>query len=124
MQVMNSEWTITEETIAKKAFDIAYKREISALIELVRSKASSLTEIEDMWSLHDFLSVKRHEVDGRYDFSLPMLIFVFAGLVKDGWLRLDELEGLNANKIAKIAALVYMWNVHVKFAIMTMNKIC
>ena len=108
MQVMNSEWTAVEENTARKAFDTAYKREISALIDSVRCRAASLSEIDDMWSLHDFLSVKRHEVDGRYDYRLPMLVFVFAGLVKDGWLSLDELEGLNSNKIAKIAALACM----------------
>ena len=108
MQLINSEWTITEEEVARKAFDIAYKREISSLIDSVRYKASNLAEIDDMWSLHDFLSVKRHEVDGRYDYHLPMLVFVFAGLVKDGWLNLSELEGLNTDKIAKIAALACM----------------
>ncbi len=108
MQVMNAEWTTVEENTARKAFDTAYKREISALIESVRYQASSLAEVDDMWRLHDFLSVKRHEVDGRYDYHLPMLVFIFAGLVKDGWLSLDELEGLNANKIAKIAALACM----------------
>ncbi len=108
MQVMNSGWTQIEEDIARKAFDIAYKRETSALIDSVRHRASSLTEIDDMWRLHDFLSVKRHEVDGRYDYNLPTLIFVFAGLVKDGWITVKELEGLNADKIAKIVALTYM----------------
>ncbi len=108
MQVMNSGWTQIEEDVARQAFDIAYKRETSALIDSVRYRASSLTEIEDMWRLHDFLSVKRHEVDGRYDYNLPSLIFVFAGLIKDGWITVKELEGLNADKIAKIVALTYM----------------
>lgn len=108
MQVMNAEWTITEETTARKAFDVAYKREITALIDSVRLRASSVKEIDDMWSLHDFLSVKRHEVDGRYDYRLPILLFVFAGLVKEGWLSIDELEGLSRDKIAKIAALASM----------------
>jgi hypothetical protein len=108
MQAINTEWTTTEEEVAKTAFDMAYKREVGALIDSVRYRASSLAEIEDMWRLHDFLSVKRHEVDGRYDYRLPTLVFVFAGLVKDGWLSLNELEGLNADKIAKIAALTCM----------------
>ncbi|MFN5727054.1 MAG: hypothetical protein ACK48D_10070, partial [Pseudanabaena sp.] len=55
MQAINTEWTTTEEEVAKKAFDIAYKREIGALIDSVRYRASSLAEIEDMWRLHDFL---------------------------------------------------------------------
>jgi len=108
MQVMNAGWTQIEEDIARKAFEIAYKRETNALIDSVRYKASSLTEIDDMWQLHDFLSVKRHEVDGRYDYNLPMLVFVFAGLIKDGWITLKELEGLNSDKLAKIVALTYM----------------
>ncbi len=108
MQVINSGWTQIEEDIARKAFDIAYQRETSALIESVRYRASSLTEIDDMWRLHDFLSVKRHEVDGRYDYNLPTLIFVFAGLIKDGWITVNDLDGLDVDKIAKIVALTYM----------------
>jgi hypothetical protein len=108
MQVINVGWTQIEEDVARRAFEIAYKRETNALIDSVRHKASCLTEIEDMWHLHDFLSAKRHEVDGRYDYNLPMLVFVFAGLIKDGWITLKELEGLNSDKIAKIVALTYI----------------
>jgi hypothetical protein len=108
MQVMNVGWTEVEEEIAQRAFKIAYKRETEALIDSVRYKASCLTETEDMWRLHDFLSIKRHEVDGRYDYNLPMLVFVFAGLIKDGWITLSELEGLTGDKIAKIVALTHM----------------
>ena len=108
MQVMNGGWTEIEEEIARRAFEIAYKRETDALIDSVRHKANCLTETEDMWRLHDFLSVKRHEVDGRYDYNLPMLVFVFAGLIKDGWITITELEGLNSDKIAKILALTFM----------------
>jgi len=82
MQAINTEWTTTEEEVAKKAFDIAYKREIGALIDSVRYRASSLAEIEDMWRLHDFLSVKRHEVDGRYLYVITY-IAVLNGLWKD-----------------------------------------
>jgi hypothetical protein len=108
MQLTNTEWTETEEDIARQAFEIAYNREISNLIDSVKHKAISLSKIDDMWHLHDFLSAKRHEVEGKYDYRLPMLVFVFAGLVKDGWLSLNELEGLNPNKISKISALARM----------------
>jgi hypothetical protein len=108
MQVLNPNWTMTEEDLAKKAFDIAYKREIEALVDSVRRRVGSLNEIDDMWRLHDFLSVKRHEIDGRYDFRISTIIFVFADLVKNGWLDLSELEGLDADKIAKVAALARM----------------
>lgn len=108
MQVSDTEWSTIEQTIAKEAFEKAYQREIKALIEQVRERASAIAEIEDMWHLHDFLSARRHEVDGKYDYRDSMLVFIFASLVKEGWLHLNELEGLDRSKIAKIAALSRM----------------
>lgn len=108
MQASESEWSKIEKQIAEEAFNKAYEREIGALIETVREKASSIAKLEDLWHLHDFLSAKRHQIDGKYDYRYSVLIFVFANLVKDGWLNLDELEGLERNKLAKIAALTRM----------------
>lgn len=108
MQVSEAEWSTTEQKVAQEAFDKAYKREIDALIQEVRQQASAIAEIEDMWNLHDFLSARRHEVDGKYDYRYSMLIFIFARLVKEGWLHLKELEGLDKSKITKIAALSRM----------------
>ncbi|WP_349262760.1 hypothetical protein [Allocoleopsis sp.] len=105
MQVSNTEWSTTEQTVAKAAFEKAYEREINALIEKVRHQSSTLTTLEDLWRLHDFLSAKRHEIDGKYDYSYPMLLFLFADLIKDGWLHIDELKSLDQDKLAKIAAL-------------------
>ncbi len=108
MPVSDIEWSKTEQQIAQLAFERAYEREITALIKTVRDRASTIAAREDMWRLHDFLSAKRHEVDGKYDYRYPVLLFVFAELVKEGWLQLDELEGLDKIKLAKIAALARM----------------
>jgi Photoprotection regulator fluorescence recovery protein len=105
MQANTTEWSIAEQTVAKAAFDKAYDREINALIEEIRHQSGAIGVIEDVWSLHDFLSAKRHEIDGKYDYNYPMLLFTFAGLVKDGWLQLDELKSLSQDKLAKISAL-------------------
>jgi hypothetical protein len=108
MQVSEAEWSKIEREIAQEVFERAYQREINALIEQVRDRANEIAELEDMWHLHDFLSARRHEVDGKYDYRYSMLIFIFARLVKEGWLHLNELEGLDKSKIAKIAALSRM----------------
>ncbi|PSB24210.1 hypothetical protein [Stenomitos frigidus] len=108
MQVSEAEWTDTEKTIARTAFDQAYGREIEALLKQVRADASTLVELSDLWRLHDFLSAKRHQVEGKYDYQYAALPFVFAGLVKDGWLHLQELEGLSKDKLAKINSLANM----------------
>jgi hypothetical protein len=108
MQVSDVEWSKTEQEIAQEAFEKAYQREIKALIEEVREQASEIAQIDDMWRLHDFLSARRHEVDGKYDYRYSVLVFIFARLVKEGWLQINELEGLDKTKIAKIGALSRM----------------
>ncbi len=108
MQGTDTEWTEVEQQVAKAAFQTAYDRETSALIEKVCDDARSATRVEDIWRLHDFLSAKRHDMDGKYDYSYAALIFVFAQLVQEKWLSLDELAELEPQKIAKIAALSRM----------------
>ncbi|MER3434683.1 MAG: hypothetical protein C4288_14985 [Leptolyngbya sp. ERB_1_1] len=108
MQVSEVEWSKTEKEISRSAFDRAYQREIDTLIQSVTEKASTVSEASDVWQLHDFLSAKRHEIDGKYDYRYSGLVFVFARLVKEKWLALDELEGLEPEKLAKISALVRM----------------
>ncbi len=108
MQVSETSWSETEKKIAREAFERAYERETSALIEKVREKASAIAELDDVWGLHDFLSAKRHDIDGKYDYRYSVLIFVLAGLLKEGWLQLDELKGLEQEKLAKVAAMSRM----------------
>ena len=97
-----------EETIAKQALQIACDREISALITHVRDRASSVTKLEDLWNLHDLLSTKRYEIDGKYAYNPDSIVFDFAHLVKEGWLTLDDLQGLKPEILSKISALARM----------------
>ncbi|MBW4469603.1 MAG: hypothetical protein KME45_04275 [Stenomitos rutilans HA7619-LM2] len=108
MQVSEAEWTDTEKIIARTAFDQAYAREIEALLKQVRDEASTIVELSDLWRLHDFLSAKRYQVEGKYDYQYSGLLFVFAGLVKEGWLHPTDLEGLSTDKLAKINSLASM----------------
>jgi hypothetical protein len=106
--VTEVDWSEIEKKVAKEAFDRAYQREINALLQEVRQRASTILELSDMWQLHDFLSARRHDIDGKYDYKYSVLIFVFAGLMKEGWLHIHELEGLEKDKLTKIAALARM----------------
>jgi hypothetical protein len=108
MQATELQWSATEQEIAKVAFDRAYTREIDQLLALVRTQAPQIESLEQLWQLHDFLSARRHEIDGKYDYRYPTLMFVFAGLLKDGWLQMTDLEGLSPEKLAKISALSRM----------------
>ena len=106
--VSDIEWSTAEKEIARLAFEKAYQREITALIQVVREQAGEITKLDDIWLLHDFLSARRHDIDGKYDPRDSLLIFTFAQLVKEGWLHLDELKGLNAEKISKVSVLTRM----------------
>ena len=101
-------WSESEKEAAHEAFKRAYEREINSLIEEVRQKASEIAEIDEVWRLHDLLSARRHEIDGKYDYRYSVLIFVFAKLLKEGWLSQDELQALERDKLAKITALARM----------------
>jgi hypothetical protein len=104
----DTEWSTSEKKVAQTAFDKAYEREITALLQEVRESSSTIAELNDLWKLHDFLSARRHDIDGKYDYSYSVLIFTFSRLVKEGWLQLGDLEGLDRGKLAKIASLASM----------------
>ena len=108
MQASDIGWNKKEEQIAQKAFKKAYEREINNLIQTVRDNASKIVELDDLWRLNDFLSARRHDLDGKYDYRDATLMFVFAQLIQEGWLYLDDLEGLSKDKLTKISALTRM----------------
>ena len=108
MQVNERGWSEVELDIVQVSFKTAYDREISALIEEVRQQAIEIVEIDHMWRLHDFLSARRHDVEGKYDNTDAGLLFVFARLIKEKWISMSELEGLEKSKLSKISALARM----------------
>jgi hypothetical protein len=108
MQVTEIDWSKTEKKIAQAAFDQAYQREVAALIQQVRDGSGAIASLEDLWKLHDFLSARRHELDGKYDYHYSGLIFVFSRLIREGWLQPDELAGLAPEKLTKITVLAKM----------------
>jgi hypothetical protein len=98
-------WSDAEQIVARCAFDRAQQRAIRSLVDTVQAHARDLDSVESVWMLHDYLSTQRHAIEGRFDFRLAGLLIVFAALVRDGLLSMDELAGLDATKLAKIAAL-------------------
>jgi hypothetical protein len=101
-------WSPEERHLARQAVDLAYEREVSSLIMALHNKVSEVHCSGDVWSLHDYLSAKRHEMDGKFDLRDSSLLFVFATLLKDGLLSVGELDGLDRDKLVKITALARM----------------
>jgi hypothetical protein len=108
MQTSEEQWSAVEREIVQIAFQRAYEREISSLMELVKLQVLKINQIDDLWRISDFLNSKRHEIDGKYDSEPSALLFTLSRLIKDQWIRREELQGLEKDKLAKITALAKM----------------
>lgn len=108
MTQVENQWSVTEKTAAEAALKKAYDREIAALLEYVRDTSAKVSQSEDVWQLHDFLSARRHDIDGKYDSRDSFLVFTLSKLIKDGLLELSELEDLSPDKRAKVSILTRM----------------
>lgn len=101
-------WSLTEQDIAQAGLQLAHQREIERLISAVSQQASTLNSLEDLWQLHDFLSARRYDIEGKYEHDYSGLIFVLARLVKEKLLLIGELQGLDEDKLTKISILSRM----------------
>ena len=63
-------WAEKELAIAREAFDRAYERAVDRLVLAVRTRSAALNSVHAVWDLHDFLSIERHTMEGRFDFQL------------------------------------------------------
>ena len=99
------DWTELEQQIARTAYDTAHGRALASLIIEIQLQAALVDSAEALWQLHDYLSIQRHRIEGRFDFRPQPILFLFASLVKDKLLDLAELEGLADAKLAKIRAM-------------------
>jgi hypothetical protein len=104
-QISWPDWTELEQGIARTAFDRAHGRALASLINEVQLQAAQLDSADTLWQLHDYLSIQRHRIEGRFDFRPQAILFLFASLVQDKLLDLAELDGLADGKLAKIRAM-------------------
>jgi len=103
---MNERWSTSEKQVARRAFDAARGREYKQLLSQTRQMADAMQEPSDLWRLHDFLTETRREIDEKYDYRYSVLIVVFARLIHEGWLSLEELEGLSEEKLAEVEQIL------------------
>jgi hypothetical protein len=99
-------WTKVEKKTARKAFDLAYNRECTDLIKKIQSKAEKLSAPENVWNLHDFMKKEIGNIGKAYDYRYSVLLRVLARLIRDEWLKIDDLEGLSEDKLSRINNLI------------------
>jgi len=95
-------WSKSEKVVARRAFDTAYKRECDATIAKLKEMIVKATKPEHIWGIHDYLTEQLKQINRNHDYRYSILIFVFARLFQEGWLKLTDLEGLAEDKIEEI----------------------
>lgn len=100
--MIETQWTKQEKDIARKAFEAAYERECNAISQNVRKMALGINDPPDLWHLSEYLTMKREEVDEKYDYRYSVLPLVFARLIHEGWLIQENLAGLSDEKLTEI----------------------
>ena len=99
-------WSAKEKAVAHKAFDLALKRELDAVIQEAKDKAVRIKEPSELWELEHWLTRRRREIDGKYDFSYSSLLLTFAILLRGGYLSEEDLHGLGQDKLDSIRRIV------------------
>ena len=96
------QWTRAEKETARKAFDQALGRNLAAIMAQAKRRMAKAQEPSDLWELEAYLTESRRSVDRVYQFRYSRLLTVFSILMRDGWLKEEDLVGLQADKIANI----------------------
>jgi Photoprotection regulator fluorescence recovery protein len=95
-------WSSAEKKAARRAFDEALGRHLSAIIAEAKHRMGKVVDPSDLWELEKYLTESRKTIDRVYQYRYSDLLRVFALLMRDGWLKEPDLVGLDADKIAKI----------------------
>jgi hypothetical protein len=95
-------WTPVEKQAARRAFDEALGRNLSAIIAEAKRRMVNVADPSDLWELEAYLTESRKTVDRVYQYRYSDLLRVFSILMQDGWLKEADLVGLQPEKIADI----------------------
>jgi Photoprotection regulator fluorescence recovery protein len=97
-----AKWSPAEKKLAREAFERAYQRKCAALLAEVKGMIARDSSPSVIWKLHDFLSRERKTVDKKFDYRYSVLLDVFGTLLREGWLKEEDLAGLAGDKIEGI----------------------
>jgi hypothetical protein len=97
-----NKWSKSEKEIARRVFDTAYARECTAIADEVRKRATDFHGPNGLWSIQSYLAKKRRSINWKYEYAYPLLVDLFARLLREGWITIQDLSGLSEEKIDAI----------------------
>jgi len=106
--MLDFNWTAAEKKIARRIFDTALQRELDATVAKVKELAAKAATPDDIWTLEEYISEHRREIDRKYDYRYSQLILVFARLLREKWISEEEFVGLDSEKIHAIKRILQL----------------
>ena len=99
-------WSKTEKEAARRAFDLASERDTQAIRAEVEAMLRNSKDARVVWRIEDYLYERRQEHDRVFDYRYSVLIFVFAGLLRESLLSEEELAGIGQEKLEAIRTML------------------
>ena len=96
------DWSNAEKILAREAYDRAYERECTKILEKVRGMLSSMEDPKEIWKIYDYLKKNRRDMDSKYDYRYLILIIVLGKLMKEGLILDSDIDKLSQDKIDAI----------------------
>jgi hypothetical protein len=95
-------WTRSEKTMARAVFDGALKRELLEVMQEAKQKVNQIKEPSDMWELEHYLTLRRKDIDRRYDSRSSRLTHVLGRLLSERRINEQELRGIREDRMKTI----------------------
>ena len=92
-------WSQSEKRIARRAFEQALDRELTALIQETKKRVNQVSAPDELWEVEHWLTERRREIDETYDYRYSVLPVVFAKLLRRRTLSGSDLNGLGPEKV-------------------------
>ena len=102
----NLKWSESEKRLSRRVYDAALEAELAEVMAEFKSRATAVRMPEEMWALEGYLAQRRREIDGKYDYRYSQLLFVFGRLVREGRVKIEQLEGFSEEKLFYIERIV------------------
>ena len=100
-------WSPAEKAIARRAFDLALGRELEVVVRETKERAARIRKTSELCDLERWLGERRQRIDRTFDYRYSVLPQVFAGLLRDGQISEDDLDGLAPDKLDVIRSLAW-----------------
>ena len=95
-------WSKSDKKIARELFELAKKRDYEDLLKLIQLKSQNFITPQSICDLEYLEEIKAKEFDQKYDYRYSILDDVFAKLILENLLNLNDLKLLSKEKQEQI----------------------